>query len=439
MASKKKKTVKPISRKPQRGATTPPEVTRQPVRSLARTSDIESAKKRQRVAALLNRVNTRIGGKEGRQVVQNVDDVVDNSHVRRPCGIMQIDVDTGGGMPAQSFVTIGGPPNAGKSTLLYYYCAQHQRLYGENSYIAIASPEGGVDYLQARRCGWQIAVPKNKIVALSRDRKARGLPDFTKAEVAEMRRSVGVNTIIRGATMEEILNITERLLASNEYGLLCIDSYESLLPSAEAALDSLEDNTQQALRASIITRFFQKYGGIKAHPDHFTTFIMTTQVRTNRKKAEAPGPMQKYLPDWGDDKSAWALQHWRDVHLVVSSGAKITEGGRDDKKVIGKTVNWHIAKGKKGAHDNVRGTANYYYDKRAFEPQGTLLLEGLRYGIIREVGGAFTVYRDGKPDEYLCQIPNKELFTQALLEEPDSEWALRRDICLAAQVSHIYI
>src|SRR5690606_37891032 len=117
-------------------------------------------------------------------VLVAAEDLSVNSYLRRPSGVMQLDIDTGGGLPAQSMVTIGGPPNAGKSTLLYHYYGMHQRLYGESSYIAHACPEG-LDYIQARRCGWVIPVPLNVIEAMQKEREESGEPLLTQDEVTE--------------------------------------------------------------------------------------------------------------------------------------------------------------------------------------------------------------------------------------------------------------
>lgn len=449
MATKKKKTTKTAKKtmvkkregvvavvKPTAPVPSAPQANR-PKRALAGRPNKTVAQQKAQVAATLNKVNTRISGKDGPPIVIPADAASSNSYLRRPTGVMQLDVDLGGGFPAQSFVTIGGPPQAGKSTIMYHTFAQHQRLYGDESFIAIGTPEGGIDYIQARRCGWIIPFPTNVIEAMQQSRREQGYPPLTKEEVAELRREVGCNTIIETGTMEEILDATEDLLRSHLYGLVGLDSYESLIPGAEAGLDSLEENAQQAARANLITRFLQHYGPIKRAPEHYTTFIMTTQVRTNRKKAEAPGPIQKYLPDYSDDKSAWALQHWRSIHLQVGSGEKIKEG-KDSKTILGKQFTWKLPKGKEGTHDNIVGETPYYYDDRCFNIQNTVLLTGLRYGVIRETGGALTFYRNGVPDDYLCHIHGKEMFIQALLEMPSIEWDVRREICMVANVSGIY-
>ena len=446
MAAKKnskkvQKHKKPTLRQPKNTPVAPEKVEGESKRPVVATRgrligipSVTPAQRASKLRAAMNKINEKHKG----NVVVPADEASSNSYLRRPCGIMQIDIDTGGGMPAQSFVTIGGPDNSGKSTLMYCYFAMHQRLYGEDSYIALANSEGNIDYLQARRCGWVVPVPWDYIKAKQQERAARGAPLLTQEEIAELRRSVGTNTVVEASTMEDILDVVEELLATNTYGIVGIDSYEGLSPKAELALDSLDDHAQQALRANNITRFFQHYGPIKRDPSHFTTLMMTTQVRSNRKKSELPGPMAKYAKDWSDDASSWALKHWRSIHLKVYSGGKIYEGPKASQRVVGKDVNWDVSKGKEGAHDGVKGSTPYYYDPRCFDTLRSVIVSGFRYGVIVEQDGFLTFMNNGEPDAYLYRIPGPDMFIQALREEPESEWQLRAAILASANVSGIY-
>lgn len=412
--------------------------TRHPVTAtkgrLLGVQDITPAQRAAKLRSVMNKINEQHKG----NVVIPADEASSNSYLRRPSGIMQLDIDTGGGMPAQSFVTIGGPDNSGKSTLLYCYFAMHQRLYGDASYIALSNSEGNIDYLQARRCGWIVPVPMDYIKAKQQERKSLGAPLLTDEEIEDLRRSIGTNTIIEASTMEDILDVTKELLSTNLYGIIGVDSYEGLSPKAELALDSLDDHAQQALRANCITRFFQHYGPIKRDAGHFTTLMMTTQVRSNRNKANLPGPMAKYAKDWSDDASSWALKHWRSIHMKVYSGGKLYEGPKSNQQVAGKDVNWEISKGKEGAHDGVKGSTPYYYDQRCFDPLRSVIVAGFRHGVLVERDGLITFMNHGEPDPYLMRIAGPDQFIQAMQEEPESEWQVRLAILNAAKVSGTY-
>lgn len=376
-------------------------------------------------------------------IVITADDATTNSYLRRPCGIMQLDIDTGGGLPAGEISTLSGPDGSGKTTLLYSYFAMHQRLYGNDSFCALGNTEGNIDYFQARRMGWIVPVPFKVIEAEQQARAERGAPLLTKEEVAELRYSIGQNFIIEGDSGEEILDATLELLRTNLYGIIGIDSYEGLIPRVELELDSLDDNARQAARASLMTRFIQKYGPIKRGKDHFTTLVMTCQVRSNRKKSEAQSHIAKYMKDWASTVP-YMLRHGRQLDVTVWSGSKIypkTARAADDEKkaAIGKHINWEIAKGKLNTHDNINGETSYYYDPRGFDLARTVIISGMRYGIVVEHEGSLTFLKNGEPDEYLRNINGVETFLQAMAEEPQSELDLRRAILAAAGKSCIYI
>lgn len=385
------------------------------------------------VKALRDKINKEWKG----PVVVSADEAHSNSYLRRPTGVMQLDIDLGGGFPAASFNTLGGPNNAGKSTLLYSAFAQHQRLYGERSAISLLSPEGQIDYAQARRVGWIVPYPEKVIAGIREARRLNSAPDLTPEELADMRRGIGINEIVSGlSSAEEYLDILLRHLESNLFGIAGLDSYEALMPNAEAALDSLEDFPQQAARATAIGRFLQHYGPIKRDPKHFTTLLMTCQIRFNRKKQEAASFMQKYIKDWAEVVPD-VVKHWRTNSVVVWGGAKQKEKGEESKEVLGKDVNWEITKGKEGTHDNIMGSTTYWYDSRCFDIQRTIMRAGLRYGVIREIDGELTLYKHGEPHEYLRNIP-ADLFVQALVEDEEAEWDARRTILHAVGKDCLY-
>lgn len=397
---------------------------------LAGVPDMSAKERLAAVNAHADKMNKHFKG----DIVVSAEDAHGKSWLRRPSGIMQLDLDTGGGLPAGSLNTISGPNNAGKSTIMYCYFAEHQRLYGEHSYIAVILSEGNLDYDQARRCGWIVPYPEEVIAGKRQARLELGQPDFTDEELAEMRRGIGVSKIVYGlSTAEEMLDVLESLLATNLYGIIGLDSYEGLMPNAEAQLESLEEFPQQGARATTIGRFLQHYGPIKRDPNHFTTVIMTCQIRFNRKKQEAQTFMQKYLKDWAEVVPD-VLKHWRTIAITLwASGKQKEKGEKDDKgkaatEVVGKDVHWEITKGKDGTHDNIMGSTVYWYDARCFDIQRTVIQAGLRYGVIREINGLLTLYKNGEPHEYLRNIPGPDVFVQALREEPDVEWDARHVI-----------
>ena len=400
-------------------------------------ADLSRRERLAQLKSIAKKINTQFKS----DVVVTADEAHTNTYLRRPCGIMQLDIDTGGGMPAGRLVTLTGPNQAGKTTLLYYYYAMHQRLYGEDAVIAHLCSEGNVDHKQARAAGWIIPTPWKEIQAQNQEREKLGIPAFTDEEIAELRRGIGHNHLVEGlGTCEEFLDVAHDLLKSNLYGLIGLDSYEGLMPSAEAQLESLESFPTQAARASLIGRFMQHYGPITRDPAHFTTFIMTCQVRNNRKKNEAPAHFAKYMKEWASVVPD-SVKHWRKIDVTVWSGAKIGNGKKDkeDKEVFGKYINWDIVKGTLNAHDNVQGETAFYYDKRGFNLLQTVFDAGFKYGVIREKEGRLTFLPNGEPDDYLDGVPSPEEFIRAMSEDQEKEMQVRRAILHAAGKPCVYV
>jgi hypothetical protein len=162
---------------------------------------------------------------------------------------------------------------------------------------------------------------------------------------------------------------------------------------------------------------------------------MTCQIRFNRKKPEAQPFMQKYLKDWAEVVPD-SLKHWRTIAITLWASGKQKEKVETNKneksekatEVVGKDVHWEITKGKDGTHDNIMGSTTYWYDERCFDIQRTVILAGLRYGVLREVGGLMTLYKHGEPHDYLRNIPGADTFVEALKEEPETEWDARHVI-----------
>jgi len=408
-----------------------PKIVRTPVTT---KPSMPSQERRREVMGVVNKLNAKFK----RPMLNLADDMVNMHHIRRPSGILQLDIDCGGGFQAGTFNTITGPDNVGKSTLLYKYCAMHQRLYGNDACIAFHPAEdGGIDYWRARRMGWVVAVPKTLIEASQQRRHRLGLPLLTDEEVADLRTGIGQNVQIAPGTQEEVLLAVEELLRQNIYGIIWIDSLEAMIPDAEAQLDSLEDNPMQAAHARNLTRFFQRYAPITHNQmaPGITTLIGTCQVRANRKKAEVQSYLAKYMPDY-TGTNVRSVKHWRQIDITLKPGEKIKDS--KTKEQIGKGIRWEITKGKGDTHDGITGEVSFYYD----EPTHTrdledIIVTGLRYGAIVERNGMLTLINNvgtsvAKPDELLEEVPNKEMFIEEMAKDFEVELRVREQILHAA-------
>ena len=84
-------------------------------------------------------------------------------HLRRPTGVMSLDLGLGGGWAAGGLSQVYGPGSAGKTHLTFRTAAEVQRNYGDDALIAIACSEIRVDKGFARRSRMCIAYSEEEI------------------------------------------------------------------------------------------------------------------------------------------------------------------------------------------------------------------------------------------------------------------------------------
>jgi len=390
---------------------------------------------------LLNQINTHAKY----TVAAMADDVVSPYFLRRPSGIMQLDIDTGGGLPAGGVSMVSGPDNAGKSYLLYKYFAMHQRLMGSRSTLALAPVEGAPDYFFMRKAGMRVAIPDVMIEERQAERKQRGLPNFTKAERADFKDQVGEIVILAGQTGEHLLDAVHDAVRTNLFGIIGIDSFTALLPEEQAKQSTLEDDGRRASHATLATNFFQRLYpfllGMWGRND--TTILCTQQVRANNKKSEAPSHIQKYIRDWAPAGS-YAARHGKMIDMLVWNGEKVREkkksGSTESAPVIGKWINWELMKGKAGAHDNTKGDVEFLYETFTDDLRD-LITTGIRYKAIVEVDGFLNLVNQnsGEVMKEFENVPNIEVFIERMKAGGiDAELMVRREVLAAARIECAY-
>lgn len=392
------------------------------------------AEKKKILQALTNQANKKA---KGRKVIATAEEVPNTFLLRRPSGVMQLDVDTGGGLPAGGLSYLSGPDNAGKTLLLWKYFAMQQRLYGKNCVLGYAATEAAPDYFFARKCGVQVAIPDEMIESKNQQRKELGLPLYTKEELALLKNQIGEFIIFRGATGEELLDNILLGVSKNVFNIIGLDSVSSIIPSAEAELESVGDFGQQGAQANIIQKFMKKYCPLTVGLEGMneTTLIFTAQVRANRKKSELPSYMAKWEQEWATTGS-WSGRHTKLIDLTVWSGSFEKEKDKSgNKHVTGKTMNWKLTKGKAGTHDGITGDVEIVYDDIGLDMNlRSLIAPGLRFGAMTEREGLLTV----AGIEKLKNLAGPDRFVERLKAEPDLEMDVRRRILAAARIECIY-
>jgi len=381
-------------------------------------------------------------------VITPIEDVPNSYFLRRPSGIMPLDVDTGGGLPAGGLCYLSGPDGAGKTFLLYKYMAMNQRLLGERSAIAYGVSEAPPDHWFMRRCGVRVAVPEAMIEEENKARRERGFPTFTKVELQEFRSQVGHIEVVRHATGEKLLDSIIECVHSKAFDIVCLDSVSALLSESESKKD-LDENPQQAAVATSMTRFFQHYLATTTgfHGVNETTCIFTSQARSNKKKSEAAAHFAKYMKDW-TTTGAWAARHGKLIDITVWAGGKEKEeqsilgsdGKHHDKKVaMSKDMNWEITKGKAGTHDGITGEITFSYATLTDDLR-SIVIEGMKHGCIFEKGGLLTVVRKatGTGYEGMTDIAGVDRLIELMQEDFEVELFVRREVLASAGIRCTY-
>lgn len=306
--------------------------------------------------------------------------------LRRPSGIISLDLATGGGLPASGLSQISGPEGIGKNYLAYQYAAQCQEIYGNEAAIAVACLEFQLDKDYARKAGMQVAYSDDEIEKIQSFRKAKGLEPLSKKDIKQMQTQLGVLAIPRGETVD-VLKDTLEIIASGQFQIVILDSWNAMLPPDDLDKD-VGDQRKMAGQASLQTHFMQMYHRIMATRidgrENMTTLIGIAQVRSNMNKR---GPFSR---EWKTGGS-YAVKHGKLVDIELSSGGLV----RKSKKPIGKEVNWALKKGKAGCHDGPRGMYTYFFDPPRVDHASDLVAVGLEYGVI-ERGGAYYTFTDFK-------------------------------------------
>lgn len=372
-----------------------------------------------KVAALEAKLNRKPAVK-GAKVCTDIALAPNTYFLRRPSGIMPLDIHTGGGLPAGGLTYLSGPDGAGKTFLLYKYIAMNQRLYGPKSCVALGVSEAAPDHFFMRKCGVQIAIPERMIEEQVHERKERGEPPFSKEQLKAFRApTVGEVKLLRGATGEELLQAVLECFDAAIFDIVGLDSISAVLPEADA-MKELDEAAKRAAAAGVVTRFFQHYlnGTTGYYGVNPTTVIFTSQVRSNSKKAEAPAHIAKYLPDYAP-QGAWAAKHGKLIDILVKGGAKekekeavatptngtLSEAAaqvRTKRVQIGKTINYEVLKGKAGVHEGITGEFEFHFpagmaamrdpNHLLTEDQRMVIVTGLQNGIVEEKDGLVTFY-----------------------------------------------
>jgi RecA/RadA recombinase len=405
-----------------------------PAPSPKKTSSVAAGSKQAAIRELFGEFNT-----ADHKVIAFGHEVPNTYELRRPSGVMQLDIDTGGGLPAGGCCCLSGPEGSGKTHLLYMYMAMHQRLYGSESALAFASLEAQFDFKRARQCGMKIRIPKRMIEQWRQERSDRGMPDYTKEEIDDFNSQIGEFVLLGGGTGEEVCETILGCVEKRIFGIIGVDSLNGLIPTADAEKE-MDEEQKRAAHSTMMTKFFKHYIPLTNGLDGLneTTLVFIQQVRANSAKSTAPAYIAKYLKDWAI-AGAWATRHFKLIDIHFWSGQNINRKIGGENVIVGKELKWDLDKGKAGTHDNIQGSTSLYYEG-GIDPINTVIVTGTRLGSVRETSNGVIVYKDIKAgiQAELGRIPDINALRKMMAADFDFEVAVRREVLASAGVYCLY-
>jgi RecA/RadA recombinase len=394
----------------------------------------------------LRAYKTYVNDGAGRQIVGFASEAHSTSLLRRPCFITDIDIATGGGLPAGGPVQIAGPEASGKTYLAMLYMLVHQILYGEaSSLLYVCTETAGFDFKRAAKMGLKVGLPLGYVPEIQDIRAQRGQALLTEAEIYALMQKVGELMIVQTHTGEEALDAVLHGVQQKLFGIIVVDSLSNILPEANADKE-LDEENKRAAHATLMTNFVKQYTPLINHfgDPNFTTLIGIAQARSNAKKAQA-GAKGRNMRDW-DVPIAWAWKHAVLQNILIWNGQRMEKQHHKVKSIIGKEVHWAISKGKAGAHEHVNGGYNFFFDDvfpdlelpYGADTHETLMIAGMRHGIIREHKGKIFLVRAANGEPFMSDIPGLPALKNMVSIDLDLALALRQEVMSAKGIECRY-
>jgi len=335
---------------------------------------------------------------------------------RLATGILTLDLETRGGLPAAGITQLIGAKNAGKSYLAWCVAKELQRRKGQNASVLLAMTEMAADRDQARKCGVKIGYSEDEIAKLSKGRAALGKPPFTEPELAVLRETIGTFHEVAGIDGETLYDIIIKAVEQDVYDLIIIDSVGNVMTREEA-----EDTTVAA----------NHYGGsskINTKLVHKLTPLLMLRtadgeirdpwiIGINQVRDAIGDPNKEYKAPGGN-----AFAHAKFLDIFVRSGKSLgdhvpydTPEGKKQKFVVtGKEVTWKIEKGKAGMHEGGAGQYQYLYEDNSVNHYVDTLVGGLKTNVIHQSGSWLAVPDPEVPGNFIIREQSRDAFLTAM-------------------------
>lgn len=388
--------------------------------------------KAQKVGNLINSVNTHM--KSSALVPAQA---ANTSYLlRRPSGILSLDIALAGGYPAGSMCQICGPDGAGKDYLLGRAFAEQQKIHGDDCALALWNNEFKLDKMFFRNiCGVEVALTGEEIDEQRAIREKMGYKPLTSEEEDELTNQIGQFVLIAETLADKALDVVLDLLHANLFQIIAINSLGNLQTIAKDSTDSLGDFAQQSNEALLISKFFPKFfsslnGYGEDGEKNETTVLATNQMRGKRDVRKMPGRTLSEGQKTQSALQAHSLKHGKAIDIVLEKGANFIDSTIKPPMRLGREIRWRLEKGKLGTHDGIRGSYNYYYDYGADDLED-LYAVATRMGVIQQ-NGAHYRYEDPEVGEFRAH--GKDGIKRELMKNPAIVESIREACILDAGI-----
>jgi recombination protein RecA len=307
---------------------------------------------------------------------------------RIPTGVIAVDVLLGGGIACERYTEIYGQYSVLKSVLCLIAAAQFLEHF-EDRKIALVDAEGSFDSHWAQKFG----------------------VDLDRMDV------------IRPNTGEWLTGILDKIIPTEEYSLIIIDSVAALTPQRELEYEAEE--VEKAMGASgrmtssmmrRITRLLSK---------HHTTIIIVNQMRDSLGGFTFGDPSK---PTGGR-----AIPYYAGQRIECRRGEQVTKevtitgpGGKQlkRKRVVGRVINLRMEKDKTGSRESTTAALLWHNDTGQIDEEESLLILGMEHRFVSRAAASITLFPNSSKNRHgVNGWDNAKVF---LRENPKVARRLRR-------------
>lgn len=398
------------------------------------------ASKKDRISHLIESVNSDFKA----PVIRRASETATDYLLRRPTGILSLDIGLAGGWPAGAMSLITGPDGAGKDFLLNLSMAQQQQIHGDDFAALVYSTEFKFDKQFARdMAGLKVAMTDEEIDALNQSREEQGLPHLTDEEVWHYQEKEGELLIVDGVIADDGLDICLDTVASNEFQIVAINSlgvFQTAAKEEAVEKEGLSKHAIQSNEAQLLSRFMPALFMCLNRLDDLgrrnrTTVLATNQVRANRDAGRPPpGRKVSAKSKYKSGSGSRALAHGKAFELMLHKGPPHVDKHTKPPMILGREVQWETLKAKLGTHEGKRGTYDYWFDSGA-DVLEDLIHTGVLYEVIDQAGSWYTYTTPSGETVKSQGTRDLRVFFD---DNPDQVNAVRKACFRAAGVNCIY-